>query len=193
MVAQQRAQNKRELTVIGIDQALRNVGFCINNLRAAQLTGMVFKEHKLRGAERLSSLRRRIISFVKGFHPDLVALEGYAYDAENRLADLGEIGGVLRVELFDLGIPHIIVPPTTLKQFVTGTGAASKEKMMKFVQERYNYTTDNDNIADAVGLAKFAEVYCTGESQYRSELEVVKKFQKAKIKIRVRYKKAIGL
>ena len=193
MVAQHRAQNKRELSVVGIDQALRNVGFCINNVASQQLTATVFKEHKLRGAERLSSLRRCIIAFIREFGPVLVALEGYAYDATNRLADLGEIGGILRVELFDLGIPHIIVPPTTLKQFVTGSGAASKEKMMYFVKERYRYLTDNDNIADAIGLAKFAEVYTTEHSRYRSELEVVKNFMREKTKVHMKFKKAVGL
>lgn len=193
MVAQPRTQNKRELTVIGIDQALRNVGFCVNNVVDEKLTGMVFKEPKLRGSERLSSLRRRIMPYIRAFRPDLVALEGYAYDAENRLADLGEIGGILRVELYDLKIAHIVVPPTTLKQFVTGTGNASKDKMINFVHKHYGYLTNNDNIADAVGLAKFAEVFATGNSRYRSELEVMKKFRRLKIKIRTKYKKAFGL
>ena len=193
MVAHHRAQNKRELTVIGIDQALRNVGFCVNNVEQQRLTGLVFKEPKLRGAERLSSLRRRIMPYIRAFMPELVALEGYAYDAENRLADLGEIGGILRVELHDLKIPYIVVPPTTLKQFVTGSGAASKDKMVNYVYKRYKYVTDNDNIADAVGLAKFAEVYATGNSRYRSELEVVKRFMQLKIKIRTPYKKALNL
>ncbi len=193
MVAQHSSQNKRELLVIGIDQALRNVGFCINFVGRGTLTGMVIKEPKLRAAERLSSIRRKVFSFVEGFPPMLVALEGYAYDATNRLADLGEIGGILRVELHDREIPFIIVPPTTLKQFVTGSGAASKQKVMDYVENRYHYVTNNDNIADAVGLAKFAEVYLTHNSAYRSELETIKKFTSKKPKKRKSYKKAFNL
>jgi Holliday junction resolvasome RuvABC endonuclease subunit len=154
---------------------------------------MVFKEKKLRGAERLSSLRRKIMPYIRAFSPQLVALEGYAYDAENRLADLGEIGGILRVELHDLKIPYIVVPPTMLKQFVTGSGDASKEKMIHFVNRRYRFLTENDNIADAVGLAKFAEVISTGCSRFRSELEVVKNFTKEKITVRTKYKKTFAL
>lgn len=117
-------------------------------------------------------------------------MEGYAYDADNRLADLSEIGGVLKVELHDAGIPFIVVPPKSLKKFVTGKGDASKDRVMQFVFQRYDYRTDNDNIADAVGLAKFAEVYLTNDSEYRSELEVVKNFKAVKPKKKKRYKKS---
>jgi len=151
---------------------------------------MVFKETKLRGAERLSSLKRRIMQSVDVYHPELVALEGYSYESTNRLADLSEIGGVLKLELYEAKIPFIVVPPKSLKKFVTGKGDASKDRMMISVLQRYAYRTDNDNIADAVGLAKFAEVYLTGFSEYRSELEVMRNFKAVKPKKKKRYKKS---
>jgi len=180
------------VSVIGIDQSLRATGLCINNVTEGRLTGLVLEEKKLVGAARLSSLRRRIMDTVRAYMPILIAVEGYSYDSTNRLAALGELGGIIRVELQDLQIPLIVVSPLTLKQFVTGSGAASKKKVIKFVKERYGYETDNDNIADAVGLAKFAEIYITRTSQYRSELSVMKKFVTKK-KPKKRYKKVFSL
>lgn len=175
MVAQPNAQDKREFRVLGIDQALRNVGICLNGSGA--LEGLVFRELKSRGAQRLSNLRRRILASVDGFKPRLIAFEGYSIDSTNRPFDLGEIGGILRVEFLDRGYPFIVVPPKTLKKFATGSGSASKERVMAAVLERYGFDTDNNDIADAVALSKFAEVYLFGKSKYRSELDGVRIFK----------------
>lgn len=169
MVAHKPWQNKSELRVVGIDQALRNVGVCLNY--GGKLTALLFKEPNSRGAERLSSLRRRILLHTTAHMPDLVAMEGYSFNSTHRAFDLGEIGGILKVEFHDLKIPVIVIPPKQLKLFVTGDGDASKDKVIKYVAQRYRYLTANDNIADAIGLAKFAEIYMTGRSRYRCELE----------------------
>lgn len=181
MLAHKPWQNKKEFRVVGIDQALRNVGVCLNY--GGELTTLLFKEPDSRGAERLSSLRRRIMPHVTAHTPDLVAIEGYSHGSTGRKFDLGEIGGVLKVELYDLNIPTIVVPPKVLKKFVTGSGDASKQKMIRYVVQVYRYLTANDNIADAIGLAKFAEVYLTGKSTRRCELDVVKRFKESEVKL----------
>lgn len=193
MVADSTNQNKRcELTVVGIDQALVNVGFCVNDVHLKRLTGMVFRETKLRGPQRLSSIKRRVMSHIETYNPSLVAIEGYSYESTNRLADLGEIGGVLRVELFERNIPILVVPPKTLKRFITGNGSASKEQVMQALRDRYKFHTTNDNVADAVALAKFAEVYKTNKSHFRSELETVQNFGKKKPSAK-KYKKEFSI
>ena len=189
MVVQETVQNKSEFTTVGVDQALKNVGLCVN--KNGSLSGMLVREMKLRGAARLDSLENQITMYAKVFHPDLIAMEGYSFGSINRPFDLGEIGGILKLSFRRLGIPLIIVAPSLLKQFVTGDGSASKARMMGYVNTRYSYDTDNDNIADAVGLAKFAEVYLTGKSSYRSELDAVLSLREALVtkKVSVRFKK----
>jgi Holliday junction resolvasome RuvABC endonuclease subunit len=171
MVVQETEQNKSEFTTVGIDQALRNVGLCVN--KNGRLSGMLIREMKLRGSERLDSLENQITMYVKVFHPELIAMEGYSFGSINRPFDLGEIGGILKLSFRRLGIPVIIVAPSLLKKFVAGDGSASKARVIGYVNTKYSYDTNNDNVADAVGLAKFAEVYLTGKSSYRSELDAV--------------------
>jgi len=178
--------------VVGLDLSLRSTGVCVNDIAHNHLTGILLEEKKLLGAARLSSIRHRILDTLYTYRPSLVAIEGYSFGSMNRLADIGELGGVVQVELQELHIPFIVVSPKMLKKFVTGSGSASKETVIKAVASRYGYVTGSDDIADATALAKFAEVYITQDSSYRSELAAVKKFTLEK-KQKVRYKKVFSL
>jgi Holliday junction resolvasome RuvABC endonuclease subunit len=151
---------------------------------------MVVRELRLRGSARMASLECQLTQLVQVFRPELIAIEGYSYNSINRPFDLGGIAEIIKLAFFKMRTPVIVVPPTQLKKFVTGDGGASKEKMVRSVLERYNYETRNDNIADAVGLAKFAEIYVTGYSVFRSELDTVLAFKETErgTKITRRYK-----
>ena len=82
-----------------------------------------------------------------------IAMEGYAFGARLNREKLGELGGIVKLtsRLVLLQDP-ISIPPTTLKQYVTGKGTASKEDMVAAVQKWDDSITDN-NLADAYGLA----------------------------------------
>lgn len=137
---------------------------------------------KLRGAERLIDLRTKVMTVLLEAKPDLVAIEGYSYDSVGRWFDLGEVGGVLKVELMVNQIPTIVVPPCSLKQFMTGNGQASKKRMMAAVREHLHVVTNNDDLADAASAAHLAYVMTTGRSERRCELEVIKKLREASSK-----------
>ena len=67
---------------------------------------------------------------------DQIALEGYAYNATGRVFHIAENTGVLKYKLWKAGKPLEVIPPTTIKQFATGKGNASKEAMYRdFVLE----------------------------------------------------------
>ena len=169
-------------TVAGIDSALQKVGLCV--FRDGQYELHLIKPATgLRGTERLVDLRTKVMAVLSEARPDLVAIEGYSYDSVGRWFDLGEIGGVLKVELMVQGTPTTIVPPCSLKQFMTDNGQASKTKMIRAVQEHLNVVTDSDDLADAAGLARFAYVMATGQSDRRCELETVKKLREANDKL----------
>jgi len=171
MVAQAKDQNKRDFRVVGVDQALLNTGLCCNV--NGDYTTVLIQEKRRRGAERLASIYRQVMLYLSGFNPELIAMEDYSYGSVNRPFDLGEVGGVLKLLFHDRKVPYILVPPKMLKAFVAADGDADKDKMIRMVRERYGVRTENDNIADAVGLARFAEVFLTECSPYRCELDAI--------------------
>jgi crossover junction endodeoxyribonuclease RuvC len=194
MIGHANDQYKREIRTIGIDPSLRGTGICF--LAGGVLTPHFLPEEKLRGAERLVELRRRLSALLDNFGaaPDIAIIENYAYDAINRLADMAEWGGQIKVELFERKIEFVVATPQQLKGFATGNGGADKDKVTEWVEKKWGLNVDgNDNLSDAATLAKMGEVYLTGESTYRSELEIVKALKEPKKKNGRKFKKLRGV
>lgn len=175
MVGQSKAQSKQEV-VVGIDSALRNIGVCFWYPARDHVVELI-RFPKLQGTHRLVAIVKRVRELVEEHRPDLAAIEGYSYNSVGKWFDLGEVGGAIKVDLMLHGVETIVVQPASLKKFVTNNGQASKNRMVREVNEHYlqnEKPVKNDNIADAVGLAHFAYVAKTGNSQRRCELEAVK-------------------
>ena len=120
---------------------------------------------KLRGPERLSRVTAALVSWLMSraaWAPGILyVLEGYGFSGQ-QATSLGEFGGCVRRELWELGADMIVIPPSTLKRFVTGSGAGDKNVMMKWALKRWGFDDDDDNRNDAfccamVGLADLAE------------------------------------
>ncbi len=85
-----------------------------------------------------------------------VAMEGYANGRTFNREKMGELGGVVKLSHATVfGTDPTVVPPTSLKKFVTGKGTASKDDMVKAVQTKWANDVKNNNIADAYGLAEY--------------------------------------
>lgn len=101
--------------------------------------------------------------FPKGTPPScLVAIEGYAMGSKTRPQMAGELGGHLRLLLWQAGIPYIIVPPTLVKKFTTGKGTSPKEVMMMEVFKRWGYESPCNNSCDAYALSRIAAEFAAG-------------------------------
>lgn len=174
--------------MLGVDEALRRTGVCLN--RNGALSMELIDESASRGTKRLQNIRDRVAAILHAERPDLLVLEFYSLYSTNRPFAIGELGGVLQVTAADLGVEHVMVPPSLLKRFATGSGAAVKDRVMRDVHRKYGEEVDDDNIADAIALAKFGEVLLTGRSDYRSELESVRRFQRGVVKTKKTFTKA---
>jgi len=94
-----------------------------------------------------------------------LAIEGYAYSQTGREYQIGELGGVVKQDLWELDIPFRVHDPTALKMFVARKGNADKEEMIEAVtlrwgQEFWHFSsgaktcpTEGD-LSDAYGLAQ---------------------------------------
>lgn len=112
---------------------------------------------KSRGAERLVDIERAFDFIIQPYrkeHEVEVFVEGYAYGAKYQRESLAELGGIIRRYLFLSGLDFWIVPPNSLKLFVTGTGRASKNYMKKCTKEKWNEIFKSDDVCDAYGLAR---------------------------------------
>lgn len=113
---------------------------------------------KMRGLPRLAELKKFVQRATLAPHP-FVAIEGYAFSQVNQAHAMGELGGMIRMHLWESGIPFIEVGPMTLKKFVTGMGNSKKNLMISNVLKKWGYDAKDDNDADSYSLAQFLRAY----------------------------------
>lgn len=119
----------------------------------------------------------RYLSIVNEKEGIIAAVEGYAFAKNVRgQYSKAELHGAVILILRSLTIPTIIVPPTSLKKFITGNGRAQKWEMIKAINEIYSLQLLDDNLADAIGLARVAECWYTRDSNKFSQeqLDIVR-------------------
>lgn len=149
-----------EALYIGIDQSYTGFGFVVldETGHSHQKSLLKYPSSKFKNdAARLVKIHDDLITFFAMHQSSgakiTVAMEGYAYGAKLNREKLGELGGIVKLTaqlvLFD---SPISIPPTTLKQYATGNGRASKEDMVTAVQKWDSEITDH-NLADAYALA----------------------------------------
>jgi Holliday junction resolvasome RuvABC endonuclease subunit len=102
--------------------------------------------------ERLDWILDKIIDRLQPGHPDnrvdLVVIEGYSFGSKGRAVfNIGELGGVVRLSLWEEGIPYVDIPPTCLKKFATGRGNSSKDDVLQAGVMRSGWHTFTDNNA----------------------------------------------
>ncbi|MGH7470350.1 MAG: hypothetical protein ACRENP_20600 [Longimicrobiales bacterium] len=111
------------------------------------------------GVRRLQWFRDRTRDLARITRAQLVVIEGYAFGqarGTSQLHSAGELGGVVRLALFDAGIPFVDVPPASLKKFATGKGNAPKELILVETVKRLAYQGSDHNECDALWLRLMA-------------------------------------
>jgi crossover junction endodeoxyribonuclease RuvC len=116
--------------IIGLDLSLTSTGYSINGK-----TGSI--SSKLNNAPRLREICNSISSLIHDHNINAAVIEGYAFSARNSQAHkIGELGGVVRLLLFDNNISYVEVPPTNRAKFATGRGNAAKSEVISAVSAR---------------------------------------------------------
>jgi crossover junction endodeoxyribonuclease RuvC len=152
------SKNLSGAVAIGIDQSYSGFG-----MTAIDDNNNYYTEvHKLEGTgvERLAKAKHTVIDFVLPFTVKAIAMEGYAFGSQ--MANMaGELGGVVKLALYEyftepeLAYP-LIVPPTSLKKYITGKGRVEKNQILLQVYKKWDVEFNNDNAADSYGLARIA-------------------------------------
>lgn len=159
------------MRVVGVDQSYTGFGFCVDGeskKRSFPASRYDSDTHRLAAIEDWFTgwLRLQTKAGV-----DLVVMEGYANAAKFGREVAGELGGVVKLTtLAVVGHPPLIVPPTSLKKFVTGKGNAKKNEMLLGVFKQWGAEFSDDNQADAFALEKFGYSFL----QWRDDREWAK-------------------
>lgn len=118
------------MNILGVDLSLTSTGISANGK-----TGIITTPAK--GSERLSIISLAILDAVIENSIQLVAIEGYSFASRNSQAhSIGELGGVVRMRLWERNIPYVDIPPTCRAKFATGRGNAAKTEVMSSVSAK---------------------------------------------------------
>ena len=161
------------MLIIGIDPSLTATGIVVLRNGEVELAESTNNRPELGIIERVKLIRNRILEIEadlsddkgkKYESPALIVIEGFSFASKGRsVFDIAYLGWRIREELERLreqdNVPWIEVSPTQVKKFATGKGNTNQEIILQQVYKRWNYETDNNNIADAFVLAKIGEAY----------------------------------
>lgn len=162
---------------IGIDQSYSGFGLSILRPHGHTTTVTAFPPGSYgSGVDRLNAIGRWLTEQIThtrhGYYVAHVCMEGYAYGASHGREEAGELGAVVKTVLrMTLDSPvcyPTLVPPPTLKKFVSGTGRAPKDIVIASVKGLWGIDfakemtkAQADNAADAYVLARIAKAMST--------------------------------
>lgn len=138
------------VAAIGIDLSTTSTGICAHMDAPRCLVA-----GKREGMARLQWIRDAISDDIAATQATVAVLEGYSMGqarGTSRPFLSGELGGVVRLMLFERGIPYVDVAPATLKLFATGKGKGRKEGVLVAAAHRLGYRGDSSDEADAMWL-----------------------------------------
>lgn len=153
--------------VMGFDPSLRSAGYCFLS-EGVPMYGVI-TPGEYRGFYRMRFIRDEFMELLEISRASLVAYEGYAMNAVGRRHDQAELGGILKMLAWECGIDVLLVPPATLKLFMTGQGKSDKAAMRKAIQRRWGVTISQDDAADAYALMRLGQ--CRLDAVMRREEE----------------------
>lgn len=134
------------LNILGVDASATATGLC----GPTDWRMNTFKP-KVVGPARLYAIREYVHAFAK--QADVIVIEGYSFSSKGTgIYQVAEVGGVLRLMLWELCVPYVEVPPASLKRFATGRGNAPKEALLVQCVRRLNLDPVDSDQSDAAWL-----------------------------------------
>jgi Holliday junction resolvasome RuvABC endonuclease subunit len=149
--------------VFGLDLSLRAPGLAVVSGNPRNHVGdglevdsaLIRIGEDVRGPQRLSVVSHAVWDWMKSRGAkagSLVVQEGYGFSSQ-MAHSTGELGGCVRRDLYENGCNLVVIPPSTLKRWVTGKGNDDKNVVIKKAFQRWGFDVDEDNQCDAFTCA----------------------------------------
>lgn len=149
------------MRILAIDPSLNSSGIAYRDAHGGIYARCIKNKNDLRGIKRIHYVSDLILRTIDAAYIEFVVIEGYAFGANNRrsntLFDLAELGGAIKLGLHLRGIETMIVPPKSLKLFVTGKGNAHKDTVAEVLAAEYGCKFSASDQYDAAGLLIMGE------------------------------------
>ena len=149
------------MLVLGLDLSLTSTGFCYSSLKDLEVhTGIITpKTHK--GLPRLMYIWDCIEDIINREGITHVVVESYSLGRyqRQRAHSTGELGGVVKLLLWQKEIPILLVSPKGLKKFATGNGNSTKPQVQGFIMTRWKRRIEQEDEADAFVLYQAGLAY----------------------------------
>jgi len=118
--------------------------------------------------ERYDYLSEWVIEIITKASPDLICMEGYSFASHGRGNSIGELTGLLKHKIWDLGYSLHLVPPTVIKKFAVGKGNAQKDILINEFKKETKFDIEKflgcglgkspaSDIVDSYFLGKYAK------------------------------------
>ena len=139
--------------IAGIDLSLRATGFTIVDHSGKIIYEELFKTAKMRDMQRVFFIKSRLHQKLKEYKVTKVAIEGYSFGSKGRsIVSLGELGGCVRMMMFEGKFEYLDCSPSSLKAYTSGKGNADKNQMKAAVLAKYGRDYADDNMCDSYAL-----------------------------------------
>lgn len=137
--------------VVGLDLSLRSTGIAYWDGTSDTFEPTSDPEDR-HGLTRMDEIAAFVTMHTNVTDLELVVLEGLAFDAHDNKRLQAQLTGIVRHALFRQNKPFLVVPPSTLKKYATGSGTAKKMTVFKAAQSRLGYDGESFDEADALWL-----------------------------------------
>ena len=109
---------------------------------------------------RIAMIAGEVSKVVETYNPEVAVIENLAFLARGTsLTQLAGLSYMVRLDLVTRGIPFVLVAPTSLKKFVTGSGKCEKDHMILEAYKKFGVEGIDNNVADALFLAQIGSIF----------------------------------
>lgn len=151
---------KEKTKSIGIDLSLTGSGVVVLNdgkiIEQKLIKSKPSGDRPIDEVNRIKKIVEEIEMIISEDIPTIAVIENLAFAVRKTtaLTQLAGLSFLVRSMLVDYNIPFYMCAPTTLKRFATGKGNSEKDHMILNAYKAYGVESIDNNIADAIFLAK---------------------------------------